>query len=176
MAGKAKRKNRSDPVVIAEPTPEQQDRAEYNREVQTGMGAAPYRRVPSIVQLASQGVLSERQFDGLSRYRSVAIAADKSELRSCLDFSPRGGGEGQAPFGIRMNRELGWLESELRSLLNIARAIAVEDLTLDQYASNRLGTIGLTQAEERNVRAGARKIATVEIRMAGEWLAAAIGA
>ena len=75
-----------------------------------------------------------------------------------------------------MNHELGWLERELHGLLNIARAVAVEDLTLDQYVSLRLGTIGLTQAEERNIKAGARKIATVEIRMAGEWLAAAIGA
>ena len=171
-----KRKKRADPVTIAEPTPEQQARASYDREIQTGMAAAPYRRVPAITELRCNGILSQRQYDGLDRYRGLAIAAEKSELRSCLDFSPCGNGEGQAPFGVRVSHELGWLERELHGLLNIARAVAVEDLTLDQYVSLRLATIGLTQAEERNIKAGARKIATVEIRTAGEWLAAAIGA
>lgn len=166
---KAKRK-KPEPIVIAEPTPEQQALGSF---VRAGMA---YKRVPAIVSLTSAGTLSQRQFDGLNRYRDVAVAADMSPTRSCLDFSSKGGGEGQAPFGIRSHRELGWLELELGALLDIARAVAVDDLSLSQWVSSKLGTIGLTQSEERNIRAAAVKIATVEIRMAGERLAAAIAA
>jgi hypothetical protein len=166
---KAKRKKPA-PIVIAEPTPEQQAQGAFAR---AGMA---YRRVPPIVTLASTGALSQRQFHGLSRYRDVAVAADKSPLRSGLDFSPAGSGEGKAPFGIRINRELDWLEGELGQLADIARAVAVDDMTLEQWVSSRLGTIGLTQLEERNVRRAALQIAKLEISMAGERLVSAIGA
>ena len=165
---KRKPKKRVDPIQIVGPTPEQEGKGDF---VRANMA---YRRVPVIVTLASEGILSQREYDGLNRYRDVAVAADMSPLRSCLDFSPSGTGEGQAPFGIRINRELGWLEGELGQLLYIARAVAVDDLSIEQWVSSKLGTIGLTQAEERNIRRAATKIATVEIKMAGQWLHAAI--
>ena len=167
---KRKAKKRVDPIDITGPTPEQFQQGQFQR---AGMA---YRRVPVIVTLASTGQLSQRQFDGLNRYRDVAVAADMSPLRSCLDFSPAGTGEGQAPFGIRIHRELSWLERELGQLADIARAVAVDDLSLEQWAGHKLGTIGLTQAEERNIRRAAMQIAALEIKMAGERLHAAIAA
>jgi hypothetical protein len=153
-----------------EPTPEQMLKAPFDR------AGVAYRRVPVIVTLASNGTLSQRQFDGLSRYRDVAIASERSPLRSGLDFSPRGGNEGPALRALHVSRELAWLEGELRGLLHIARAVAVDDVTIPQWVVSKIGTIGLSDDEITRVHAAARKIATVEIRMAGEWLAAAIGA
>jgi hypothetical protein len=165
-----KRKRKATPARDwLEPVPEQLDKGTFER------AGVAYRRVPVIVTLASNGTLSQRQFDGLSRYRDVAINCERSPLRSGLDFSPRGNERG-AVFALRTNQELSWLEQELRGLLDIARAVAVDDLTLPQWVSHKIGTIGLSDSEVTRVHAAARKIATAEIRMAGEWLAAAIGA
>lgn len=182
---RAKRKVATDDYL--EPTPEQFATGEF---VQGGnlataandRGGLAYRRVPVIVTLADTGKLTKRQFDGLSRYREVAVAADRSELRSCIDFSVRGGGEGLPHFGVRLNIELGRLERDLGALVFIARAVAVDDVTLSQWAIKQSGSIQRSRTSGQKVvtwfepRRAAAKIALVDIRMAGERLAAAIGA
>jgi hypothetical protein len=197
------------------PTPEQQAKGEF---IQGGNLATAsneraglaYRRKAVIDVLRDEHKLTQRQYDGLARYRTVAVAADRSELRSCIDFSVRGSGEDRGHFGIRMNVELeklelhllgprkvrtettlsvlaevtenavalGNMERELRNLLPIARAVAVEDVTLTAWAVSRSGgkerLRGAVVAIEPSAKAF--KDAWLDIRMAGEWLAAAIGA
>lgn len=166
-----------------EPTPEQQAKGEF---IQGGNLATAsneraglaYRRKPVIDVLRDEHKLTQRQYDGLARYRTVALVAERSELKSCIDFSVRGNGEDRRHFGLRMNIELGRLEQDLRGLLHISRAVAVQDETLSSWAVRQSGgkerLRGAVTAIEPSSRAFNR--AWLDLRMAGEWLAAAIGA
>lgn len=188
------------------PTPEQMETGAFHRELVT------YRRTPVIDVLFQEHKLTQRQYDGLSRYRTVAVNADRSELRSCIDFEVRGNGEGQAPFGVRTNLELdrlhdvlrqirakirarirerrllrlkldaeiklGYMDRELRDLLPIVHAVAVRDMTLSQWAVSQSGGKERTRGNVTSIEpsAAAFKIAWMDVRMAGERLAAEIGA
>ncbi len=179
---KAKRK----PVEYSEdfaPTPEQRAKGEFVQGGNLATSATEraglaYRRKPVIDTLRDEHKLTQRQYDGLSRYRVVALAAERSELKSCIDFSVRGNGEDRRHFGLRMNIELGRMEQDLRGLLHIARAVALDDETLTSWAVRQSGgkevfTRGVVSIEPS---IDAHNQALVDIRMAGEWLAAAIGA
>ena len=165
------------------PTPEQRAKGEF---VQGGNLATSaneraglaYRRKPVIDTLHAEHKLTQRQYDGLARYRTVALVAERSELKSCIDFSVRGNGEDRRHFGLRMNIELGKLETDLHGLLHIARAVALDDETLTSWAVRQSGgkerLRGAVTAIEPSSQAFNR--AWLDLRMAGEWLAAAIGA
>lgn len=179
MARKTKRKTVEAKDYIR-PTPEQMEKAEY---VSAGMA---YRRVPVIVTLADTGKLTQRQFDGLTRYRDVAIADERSLIRDSIGKmldGMIGGGTGGASLSTTRNAiELGYLERELGSLADIARAVAVEDVSLAQWAMKQGGSLSRHKSIGRAVvtwfepRRKFAEIALIEIRMAGERLAAAIGA
>lgn len=165
----AKRKpKRIDPIQIAEPTPEQMSKGTFQRLTMA------YRRIPVIDTMAQSGKLSQRQFSGLCRYRDVAIAEERSYIEDSVGKMMRGacgGGEGQSPASIRTAIELGRLEDALGSLRDIARAIAVDDVTVSQWAAEKGGTQPNGQANRVWLETG-----MMDIRMAGERLAAAIGA
>lgn len=159
-----------------EPTPEQLASGAFHRELVT------YRRTPVIDTLLAEHKLTRRQYDGLARYRTIANATDRSELRSCIDFSVSGNGEGLTNFGIRMNIELGRLERALGALQPVAHAIAVRDVSLPQWAIQRAGSVMRDKTLGQKIitwfepRREAAKVAWMDIRMAGERLAAEIGA
>jgi hypothetical protein len=163
---KAKRKKRPDPIQVVEPTPEQFNRGTFIR------ANMAYKRVPVIQTMWTAGKLSQRQFDGLNRYRDVAIAEERSPMRDSLDRALHGrGGNVDGTGYLRIAHELSRLEQALGSLYDIARAVAVDDLTVSQWASHKGGTTA----------DGAPKriwldTSMMDIRMAGERLAAAIGA
>lgn len=167
----AKRKARQPATDYAEPTPEQLASGTFHRELVT------YRRTPVIDTLFAEHKLTQRQYDGLSRYRTVAVNADRSPLRSCIDFSVRGNGDGLPHFGVRINIELGRLERCLGMLASIARAVAVEDVTLSQWAVTHSGGTERSRGGVVSIEPSAKafKRAWMDLRMAGEWLAAAIG-
>ncbi len=167
----AKRKPRPD---YAEPTAEQLAKGDFHRELVT------YRRTPVIDTLLAEHRLTKRQYHGLARYRDIANLADRSETRSCIDFSVNGNGDG---FGmVRTNIELGRLERALGALQPIAHAIAVRDATLAHWAIQRSGSVMRDKTLGQKIitwfepRRAAAKIAWMDIRMAGERLAAEIGA
>jgi hypothetical protein len=173
----AKQRRKRKPVTeYAEPTPEQLASGVFHRELVT------YRRTPVIRTLLTSGKLTQRQFDGLNRYADIANLAERSELRSCIDFSIKGNGDGLPHFGVRMNIELGRLERALGALQPIAHAIAVRDVTLAQWAIQQAGSVMRDKSIGARIitwfepRRKASKDALVEIRYAGEWLAAEIGA
>lgn len=171
----AKRKKKPDPIQIETPLPEQEAKGDFRR---IGMH---YRRVPVIETLYGECKLTSRQFNGLARYRDVAVAEERSPiedsvgklLRNCVG----GGGDG-SDFALRIAIELGRLERALGSLRDVARAIAVEDMTLSAWAMQRHGS-------HERIRGNVVKFepskaafneAWMDIRMAGERLAAEIGA
>lgn len=170
------------------PTPEQLASGDFEQtwQIADGHRALAYRRIPVIVTLANTGKISKRQFDGLARYRDVAIADDRSPLPDSVGrmSEPTGhtGGQGIPPALMRNAIELGWLERELGALRGIARAIAVDDMTVAQWAIAQGGSVMRDKSLGRKIitwfepRRIAANRAMREIRMAGERLAAAIAA
>lgn len=173
-----KRKSRV-AVTTVGPTPEQCGQGEFESAL------LACKRVVAIKRLKESGTLTQRQYDALDRYRAVAIAEERSPMRDSLDkaLHGRGGGEGLPPSAMRVTYELGRLEQALGSLRDIARAIAVDDMTLSQWAMKQSGAIqrekpgcGLNIITWFEPRRLAMKNATMDIRTAGERLAAEIGA
>ena len=163
---KRKAKKRTDPIDVTGPTPEQFGRGQYTRIM------LAYRRVPVIDTMAQTGKLSQRQFNGLSRYRDVAIAEERSPMRDSLDKALHGrAGATDGTGYIRTAYELVRLEQALGALRDIARAVAVDDLTVTQWAASKGGT----NADGSPKRAWACTC-MMDIQMAGERLAAEIGA
>lgn len=175
--GRKTRKRAVNPYM--EPTPEQFDGGTFER------AGLAYRRVPVIDTLSQTGKLTARQHQGLARYRDIAIADERSPIRDSLDkaMQGRGGGDGMPPAQLRNAIELGRLERELGSLYDIARAVAVDDVTPSQWAMRQSGSVArMREGPLRKVvtwfepRRKALEIAMMEIQMAGERLAGAIGA
>lgn len=172
----AKRKpKRPDPIQIETATPEQQGKGEFRR---IGMH---YRRVPVIETLYAEHKLTSRQFNGLARYRDVAVADERSLIEDSVGKMMRGacgGGEGPQDFSLRNAIELGRLDRALGSLADIARAIAVDDMTLSDWAMSRHGSIERVRGNVVKLEPSKKAFneGWMYIRMAGERLAAEIGA
>ena len=173
---KQKRKAKPAPQIIA-PNAEQIDSFER--------ALLAYKRVIAITRLRQAGTLTQRQYDALARYRDIATAEDRSYTRDSLDkaLHGRSNGSGLPPACLRTAQELRWLEKELGSLQPIARAIAVDDLSISQWAMKQAGAIqrdkpgaGRSIITWFEPRRKAKDSATMDIRMAGERLASAIGA
>jgi hypothetical protein len=174
----AKRKKKPAPVTVIEPTEEQFATGTFER------AGLAYRRKPVIDTLFDTGKINRRQFDGLARYRDIAIAEDRSPMRDSLDkaLHGRSNGNGHPPALVRVAVELGRLERELGSLRAIARAVAVDDVTVSQWAMQQSGSVMRTKEIGRTIvkwfepRRKFHEAAMIEIRFAGDRLAAAIGA
>lgn len=146
---------------------------------------AAVKVIPPIETLYASGKISERQFKGLARYADIANAAERSAIKSNIDFTIYGTGEGLPHFGVRMNIELGRLERELsgHGLLAIARAVCVDERSVSQWAMERGGSVMREKpgVGRRIIRWFEPKrkqldLAMLEIKYAGNLLAAAIGA
>jgi hypothetical protein len=140
--------------------------------------------IPPIETLYSTGKINERQFQGLARYADIANAAERSEIKSNIDFSVYGTGEGLPHFGVRMRIELGLLMKALehQNLKDIAHAICVREISVSQWAMERSGSV----MRERLAQGGkivrwyeprkmAHRIALYELQEAADRLAKEIG-
>src|SRR5512139_304988 len=139
----AKGRKKKQPVIdTIEPTAEQLAKGDFHR---VGMA---YRRMPVIDVLYEEHKITSRQFNALARYRDVAVAEDRSPIEDSIGKMMRGacgGGEGLSPAAVRTAIELGRLERELGSLRDIARAVAVEDATLSQWAMKQFGSLEIVR-------------------------------
>lgn len=166
---KAKRKKKPEPIQIIGPTDEQASKGTFQRLTMA------YRRIPVIDTMVQSGKLTARQFNGLARYRDVAIADERSEIEDSVGKMMRGavgGGEGgYSPSMVRNAIELGRLEQALGSLRDIARAVAVNDTTVSQWAADKGGTTIDGKPKRVWLETG-----MMDIRNAGDKLAAEIGA
>ncbi|GLT01792.1 hypothetical protein GCM10007897_31900 [Sphingobium jiangsuense] len=149
------------------PTDEQQQRGQF---VTAG---ASVRRVPVIETLHKTGRLSEDEYRALGYYRDQASLADRSPTRSCLD-EHIGGGQGHGPGAavISAMLETARMERDLGSLRDIARAVAVDDMSLSQWCISQYGGReryngkGEFVAMVPNFERKAMKVAILDIRMA----------
>lgn len=135
---KAKRK-KVEPIQITEPTPEQFASGQFARE---GMH---YRRVPVIETLYAQGKIGYREYAALGYYRDQACRAEDDYARESTISPTRvmGGGGGAS-----CHAKLVWtpaiaetarIERDLGSLWELARAVAVDDLSITEYCVRRFG-------------------------------------
>lgn len=165
--GKATNRKQRETASENAPTPEQQARAAF---VRAGMA---YRRIPPIDIMAADGKLSERQHKALARYRDLFIACERSEIRDSCDMTPRGGGDGPGAAYLRARSDLRWLESELGGLRDIAQFVAGQDNSLSQWAMHHYG-VKVREGRAPDATERGLKLSLLDLRMAGERLAAAI--
>ena len=157
------------------------------REAQNDFRSAgpAVRVVPPIETLYEAGKLTAAQFNGLARFADVAHAAERSEVKSNIDFSVYGSGEGLPHFGVRKNIELGELNLAMKQpdIRATAYAICVREISISRWAMERSGSV----MREREKSGGkivrwyeprkiAARIALLELQTAGDRLAKAIGA
>lgn len=114
-------------------TPERQ---QHNQLVSAGMAR---RVLPVIDQLHGKGLLNEADYANLAYYRDQASLADHSPVRSCCDDSPRGG-NGPGIAVVSASLETGRMERDMGQLWQIARAIAVDDWTIERWCMERYGS------------------------------------
>lgn len=126
-----KRKPKSDDRMP--PTPEQMARGEYHS---AGMA---YKRIPVIETMLTRGQLTDREFVVLDYYRQQASLADKSPLKSCIDFSVNGGDTAPSAAITSALLETARIERDMQSLWPLARAVAVDDVSLTEWCIRQYG-------------------------------------
>lgn len=155
------------------PTPEQVGAFEESWQVSDGSRARAMRRKPIIKTMLAEGTLDPRRYELLAYYADQAALAERSPVRSCCDNSPRGGnGPGVAILSAQI--ETGRIERDLGALRDIARAIAVDNLSLSQWCVLKHGGrerygkggkfIAIVPVNERKHM----DIARMELRMAAD--------
>jgi hypothetical protein len=171
-SGAAKKRKAGKPDARIMPTAEAMQHGEF-----TSVGMA-YRRVPMIEVLYRADHLNEREYRALAHYRDQATLAERSPLKSCLDYTQSGGGDIPLSAAITSAMlETSRIERDMGALAPLARAIAVEDKSIsrwciDQYGGReRYGPGGKFIAvvpvnEKLNVR-----MANMELRMAAHRIA-----
>lgn len=106
------------------------ERAGLNEIVSVGMA----RRVKPVIDTlyeAKEPRLTREEWEALTYYRDQASLADRSPVRSCIDFAPRGThGPGIAILSAKYETER--LEAAMGSHTPIVRAIAVDDISPSQ--------------------------------------------
>lgn len=113
----------------------------------------------------------------LARYRDMAGLIDRSPTRSCLVVSVRGVAVDLPRSAAQVSAELdvARMERDMGSVADIARAVAVDDMTLTQWCIAKHG--GRERVEGGKVRSinppkGTVEIALMELRTAAWRLGA----
>jgi hypothetical protein len=137
MAKAKKRKSKSSNTTVARFLRPTEAREAHNDFQSAGVAM---RVIPVIVRLHKQDALSDEEFTALAYYRDQASLADRSPVRSCIDFSPRGG---HGP-GIAIQsaiRETARLERDMGQLASLCRAVCVDDTTIERWCEEKYGKI-----------------------------------
>lgn len=130
---KRKRKAKRSSIDLVRPTDEREAKG---RTVNVGMSK---RFVPAIDTLHERGYLTRPEWKALRHYRDQASLADRSPVKSCCDDTVgSGNGPGAAITSARI--ETARIERDLGALRDIARAVAVDDLSLSQWCIKQYGS------------------------------------
>ena len=129
---KRKRKPAIDDRIA--PTPEQMARGDFH-----SVGMA-YKRVPVIDTMLTRGQITDKQYIALAYYRDQASLADRSPLKSCIDFSVTGGDSHPSAALASAMLETSRIERDMGSVWQIARAVAVDDVSLTEWCCAHHGS------------------------------------
>jgi hypothetical protein len=179
----------SNKKVPVEPTREQMrdgafalsdivDRSPNGRMIEIGTA---YRRRPQIDILAAQGLLNSDELKALHHYRHHADLIERSPVRDSLCLM-RGHGNGPTITTLNAAFIVREIEAAVGSLVDILRAVVVDDVSLSQWAIRRHGSY-----EKTRVRRGrpettiepkdrALGIARLEMKIAASRVAAELAA
>lgn len=130
---KTRKKKRAPADTRMSPTIETMNRGEFHS---AGMA---YKRIAVIDTMLTRGQITDREHAALRHYRDQASLAERTTVKSCLDNGPRGSDRGPSAAIISAMLETSRIERELGSLLDIARAVAVNDTSLSEWCVNRFG-------------------------------------
>jgi hypothetical protein len=92
-----------------------------------------YKRVPVIDTMLTRGQITDRQYVALAYYRDQASLADRSPLKSCIDFSVNGGDSHPSAALASAMLETARIERDMGSVWQLARAVAVDDVSLTEW-------------------------------------------
>jgi len=120
-----------------------------------------YRRRPMIDILHEQGLFSQDELKALRHYRHHADLIDGSPTKDSLCIEYGGGGDGRTITMLNASYLVRSVESAVGTLVDILRAVVVDDTSLSQWAINRYGGI-----EKRRQRKGRVQV-TIEPRDRG---------
>ena len=192
--GRVRGKRKRAPEIIG-PTPEQAARREYEltdvvdkqadgRSIAIGKANTLVRE---IARLLNKGVISHAEYKALKHYQHHAEMVDRSLVRDSMAnalCSIRGtsGGDGPGVAMLNASRVTADCERAAGSLVDILRAVVVNDYTLSQWAMERGGAI-----EDCTIRKGQRvcrlkprqkalAIAKLEIQMVAKRVEAELSA
>lgn len=126
---------------IEAPTPEQVGAFMRSgvMHFETATTKVAYRRLPVIDRLHTAGTINDDEYSALAYYRDQAGLAERSPVRSCLDDTVSGGSHGPGAAITSAMIETGRMERDMGVLWRIARAVAVDDWTLEQWCVEQFG-------------------------------------
>lgn len=129
--------------------------------------------VPPIDRLLSIGKLTEDEHRALTYYRDQADTANKSPIKDSLNKTVSGGGEhGLSAAVVSAMLATARMERDMGQLSDIARAVAVDDMTISQWCIRKHGSRERYDGKGRFVcyvplrEVEVTKIAVMELRMA----------
>lgn len=131
--GKSRTKKKAKVDDRIAPTAEQQARSDFHS---AGMA---YKRIPVIDTMLTRGQLTDKEHLALSYYRDQASLADKSPIKSCIDFTVTGGDHGPSAAITSAILETARMERDMLSCWRIARAVAVDDISLTEWCIKQYG-------------------------------------
>lgn len=136
--GKAtSRKPRAKPVKTSLRIGVTEHACNHGSFVSVGMAV---KRVPVIDTMRERGMLSEEHHRRLAHYRSQCDMAERSPIKSALDFSVRGSGGFELSAAVTSAIiAMARIERDMGSVRDIARAVAVDDTTLSKWCIAKHG-------------------------------------
>ncbi len=140
-------RQRADNDEMLGPTREQEARAVYAVEASPDdagrfdLRKKRMRRVPVIDTMLTRGELTDAEHRRLAHYRDQAVIAERSLTRSCLAERSGSGGGDASPSAAVVSAMIatGRIERDLGSLMDIARAVCVDDKSLSQWCIEKHG-------------------------------------
>lgn len=134
--GKATSRKRKTKTKLSDgritPTAEAMANGEF---ISAGMA---FRRIPVIDTMLARKQITVSDHAALGYYRDQASTCDVSP-KSCLDRSIRGSDHGPSVSVLSATLETARIERDLGQLRDIARAIAVDDMSLSQWCISQFG-------------------------------------
>lgn len=117
------------------PTPERMKKQGNHRV----SGTKGVKFVPVIDTMLTRKQLTDKEHTALSYYRDQASLADRSPLKSCIDFTVTGGDGYPSAALTSAILETARMERDMLSCWRIARAVAVDDISLTEWCIRQHG-------------------------------------
>lgn len=154
------------------------DKGQNGQSIEIGRA---YRRRRMIEQLASQGMFTDEEARALRHYRHHADLIERSPMRDSLCLQ-RGGGNGPTITYLNAAFLVRQIEAAVGALVDIMRAIIVEDVSLSQWAIRRAGALEIRRQRKDSVvislepKQRAFAIAKLEIKFVAQRVASELRA